>query len=61
MWLGPNAVVALKREGYGLLDVSLSDAWEALTSPGLRHLAGANLGFGLREFWRAMYIPAQVR
>ena len=61
MWLGPNAVLALKREGYGLLDVSLSDAWEALTSPGLRHLAWTNLGFGLREFWRAMYIPAQVR
>eukprot|EP01047_Picozoa_sp_COSAG01_P044276 COSAG01_NODE_3989_length_5461_cov_21.135660_5_plen_513_part_00 len=61
MWLGPNAVLALKREGYGLLDVSLRDAWEALTSPGLRHLAWNNLGFGIREFYRAMWIPAQVR
>ena len=61
MWLGPNAVLALKREGYGLFDVSLRDAWEALTSPGLRHLAWSNLGFGLQEFWRAIYVPAQVR
>lgn len=63
MWLGPNAALALKREGYGLLDVSFCDTWEALTSPGLLHLAWTNVGFGLREFWRAIYsyIPAQVR
>ena len=41
MWRGRKQCW-LKREGYGLLDV-VSDAWEALTSPGLRHLAWTNL------------------
>lgn len=32
---GPNAVLALKREGYRKTDVSARDAWETLTFPGL--------------------------
>ena len=33
---GPNAVLALSREGYRKADVSLRDAWETLRYPGLR-------------------------
>jgi L-2-hydroxyglutarate oxidase LhgO len=32
---GPNAVLAFKREGYRRTDISLRDAWETLTFPGL--------------------------
>lgn len=32
---GPNAVLALKREGYSWRDISASDAWDALSFPGL--------------------------
>ncbi len=32
---GPNAVLALKREGYGWNDVSVGDTWDALSFPGL--------------------------
>lgn len=31
VWLGPNAVLAFKREGYNLLDFDLKDAMEELS------------------------------
>jgi 2-hydroxyglutarate dehydrogenase len=31
VWLGPNAVLAFKREGYKLLDFNLKDAIEEAT------------------------------
>lgn len=31
VWLGPNAVLAFKREGYSLLDFNLKDATEELS------------------------------
>ena len=30
MWLGPNAVLAFKREGYSLFDISPKDLYDAL-------------------------------
>jgi len=33
--VGPNAVLAFKREGYGKFDFSLGDSFEMLTYPGL--------------------------
>ena len=41
---GPNAVLALKREGYGRTDLSLRDAIETLTYPGFWRMA--------RKHWR---------
>ncbi|MCS7023786.1 MAG: L-2-hydroxyglutarate oxidase [Bryobacteraceae bacterium] len=32
---GPNAVLALSREGYRKFDISLRDVWDALSYPGL--------------------------
>jgi L-2-hydroxyglutarate oxidase len=37
---GPNAVLALSREGYRKTDVSLRDAWDALRFRGLRRFVG---------------------
>ena len=44
VWLGPNAVLALAREGYRLRDVSVRDVRDAVRSRGFRRLA--------REHWR---------
>jgi L-2-hydroxyglutarate oxidase LhgO len=44
VWLGPNAVLALAREGYRRRDVSLRDLRETLRSRGFRRLA--------RKYWR---------
>jgi len=45
VWTGPNAVLALAREGYRGLDVSARDVWETLSYSGFRTLA--------RRYWRA--------
>ena len=45
VWTGPNAVLALAREGYRGLDVSPRDVWETLSYSGFRRLA--------RRYWRA--------
>lgn len=33
IWLGPNAVLAMKREGYGLLDFDLKDTFDHMRNP----------------------------
>ena len=50
---GPNAVLALKREGYRWRDVSLRDAAESLSWPGFLRLAGGHWRTGLGEVWRS--------
>jgi L-2-hydroxyglutarate oxidase LhgO len=42
--LGPNAVLALARNGYRRRDVRLRDVWDAVSAPGFRRLA--------RRHWR---------
>ncbi len=50
---GPNAVMALAREGYRWSDVSLSDMGEALSSPGVRRFVTTHMGTGLAEIRRS--------
>lgn len=45
VWTGPNAVLALAREGYSGWDVNPRDLWETLSYTGFRTLA--------RRYWRA--------
>jgi L-2-hydroxyglutarate oxidase len=47
--VGPNAVLALKREGYRKRDVSLLDMSRMFTSPGILKVLGKNLRPGLAE------------
>jgi L-2-hydroxyglutarate oxidase len=47
--IGPNAVLALSREGYGRFDVSLRDVWDIVRSDGFRRFARANWRTGLAE------------
>jgi L-2-hydroxyglutarate oxidase len=51
---GPNAVLALKREGYRWRDIDLRDAAEALTYPGFLRMASHNLDTGAREVARSL-------
>jgi L-2-hydroxyglutarate oxidase LhgO len=47
--IGPNAVLALAREGYQRRDVSLSDLRQVLAWPGFRKLAVKHWKMGLEE------------
>jgi L-2-hydroxyglutarate oxidase len=50
---GPNAVLALAREGYQRGDLDLRDLWETLTYPGFLRLAAKYWRTGLLEMWRS--------
>ncbi|WP_173101659.1 L-2-hydroxyglutarate oxidase [Actinomadura verrucosospora] len=49
--VGPNAVLALAREGYRRRDVRPADLWETLTFPGFRHLARRHWRTGAKELY----------
>jgi L-2-hydroxyglutarate oxidase LhgO len=48
--LGPNAVLALAREGYRRSDLSASQAWGTVRYPGFRRLAAQHWRMGLKEY-----------
>ncbi|WP_245863313.1 L-2-hydroxyglutarate oxidase [Candidatus Viridilinea mediisalina] len=50
---GPNAVLALKREGYHKLAFNLRDSAEVLSYPAFWHLARKYLGEGSKEMLRS--------
>jgi L-2-hydroxyglutarate oxidase len=50
---GPNAVLALKREGYKKTDFNMRDFWETISYPGFWKLARKNLGEGMKEIYRS--------
>lgn len=50
---GPNAVLALKREGYKKTDIDLRDLSEVLTYPAFWKLAGKYMDEGLKEMLRS--------
>lgn len=58
---GPNAVLALKREGYRKRDVDIRDAADALTYPGFWRLAAKHWRDGLQEMMRSAWKPAFVK
>ncbi len=52
VWLGPNAVLAFSREGYGRLDLRPRDLGEVLLDRGFRRLARRYWRMGAVEMWR---------
>lgn len=52
VWLGPNAVLAFAREGYGRFTVRPRELAETLSYRGFRSLAGKYLKTGLGEMYR---------
>ncbi|XP_059613415.1 L-2-hydroxyglutarate dehydrogenase, mitochondrial [Phlebotomus argentipes] len=61
VWLGPNAVLAFKREGYTWGDFNPIDLMDAVGYSGFRKLAVKYMGSGLQEMWRSYWIRSQVR
>lgn len=62
--VGPNAVLAWKREGYRKGDFSFEDTMEMLTNPGILKVLKSNLRPGLIELKNSIYKSgylAQVR
>lgn len=55
VWAGPNAVVALAREGYHRRDLHLGDAWRTLTYPGFLRLARRYWRLGVAEVYRDLF------
>jgi L-2-hydroxyglutarate oxidase LhgO len=49
--IGPNAVLALAREGYRRRDIRPVELWETLRWPGFRRLAAQHWRTGLREMY----------
>ncbi|MBP5979407.1 MAG: L-2-hydroxyglutarate oxidase [Halomonas sp.] len=53
--VGPNAVLALKREGYRKQDMSLRDMGQMFTHPGILKVLGRHLKPGLGEMKNSFY------
>jgi len=60
VWLGPNAVLAFKREGYKWNDINLAELFDALKYPGFIRMATRYFGAGLKEAMKSMYPSLQV-
>ena len=58
--VGPNAVLALAREGYGWRDVVPGDVIEMLRWPGFRRMAVRHWRAGMRELWESASTAAFV-
>jgi L-2-hydroxyglutarate oxidase LhgO len=58
---GPNAVFALRREGYHRSDFSLNDTASSLAFPGFWRMAAKHWRSGLDEFRRSFSKPEFVR
>jgi len=58
---GPNAVLALAREGYRWRDVNLRDLAESLAYPGLWRLSRKYWRVGAGEIWRSLSRRAFVK
>jgi L-2-hydroxyglutarate oxidase len=58
---GPNAVLALAREGYSHRDISVRDLASSVAYPGFWRMAGRHWRNGLDEWHRSLSKPAFVR
>lgn len=57
---GPNAVLALKREGYARADFAPDDLWDTITWPGFSRLVAKHWREGCHELLRSWYKPRFV-
>lgn len=59
--VGPNAVLALAREGYHRTSLNVRDLRDTLTFPGFRRFARRHFATGVAEMWRDVAKSALVR
>jgi L-2-hydroxyglutarate oxidase len=51
---GPNAVFAMKREGYTRTSIDMKDLWESISWPGFRSVAKKYWRTGMGEYYRSV-------
>ncbi|KAF6036415.1 L2HGDH [Bugula neritina] len=61
MWLGPNAVLAFKREGYSPFDFNAKEFIEAITYRGVQKLVLKNFGYAASELYYGVNLRATVK
>ncbi|CAG9797327.1 unnamed protein product [Chironomus riparius] len=61
IWLGPNAVLAFKREGYTWTDFNLFEFLDAIKYPGLIRMGTRYIGAGIKEITQSLIPALQVR
>ncbi|XP_055990270.1 L-2-hydroxyglutarate dehydrogenase, mitochondrial [Sorex fumeus] len=61
IWLGPNAVLAFKREGYKPFDFSARDVMDAVIKSGLMKLVSQHFSYGINEMYKACFLSATVK
>ncbi|CEF69443.1 L-2-hydroxyglutarate dehydrogenase, mitochondrial [Strongyloides ratti] len=61
IWLGPNAVLAYKREGYRYTDISVKDLIDSLAFKGMQKLIFKYFTFGISEMYKGIVKNAQVK
>ncbi len=59
--VGPNAVLALKREGYRKTDISPRDLLQMFTNPGILRVLANNLRPGLVEMKNSLFKSAYLQ
>lgn len=60
VWVGPNAVLALRREGYSWSEISFGELFEYVRYTGFLRLAAKYWLFGLKEMFRSSRIGFQI-
>lgn len=58
---GPNAVLALAREGYGWRDVDAVEALSTICAPSFARFAARHVAVGAAEVWRSLFSSSFVR
>nr|XP_048271586.1 L-2-hydroxyglutarate dehydrogenase, mitochondrial isoform X1 [Myodes glareolus] len=61
VWLGPNAVLAFKREGYRPFDFSARDVMEIILKSGCLKLVLQNFSYGANEMYKACFLSETVK
>lgn len=60
VWIGPNAVLAFKREGYKWTDINVLELLDSLRYRGFIKLAAKHFGYGLTEMLKSTLIAFQA-
>ncbi|XP_003243484.1 L-2-hydroxyglutarate dehydrogenase, mitochondrial [Acyrthosiphon pisum] len=61
VFLGPNAVLALKQEGYSWNDVSISNTIRLLKLDGVQKLMAKHMKFGINETIKSLFPAKQLK
>lgn len=61
IWLGPNAVLAFKREGYTWGDFNFTELVDAVTFSGFRKMASRYVTYGTKEMIKSALPFLQVK